>query len=85
MKKEIHPQYYPNAKIACACGNVLVAGSTQPEMRVEICSNCHPFFTGTEKLVDTRGTVERFKARQTRASEIKATKPAKKARKSRSA
>jgi len=63
MKKNIHPQYYPEAKVYCACGNKFTVGSTLPEIKVEICSNCHPFYTGKEKLVDTKGRVERFKKR----------------------
>jgi len=63
MKKDIHPQYYPNATIKCACGATYTAGSTTPEIIVEICSACHPFFTGKQKLLDTAGRVDRFKAR----------------------
>jgi large subunit ribosomal protein L31 len=61
MKKDIHPKYYPNAKIICACGHIITTGSTQPELKVEICSACHPFYTGKEKLIDTAGRVEKFK------------------------
>jgi large subunit ribosomal protein L31 len=61
MKKDIHPKYYPQAKIICACGNVIKTGSTVPEMKTEICSACHPFFTGKKKLLDTTGRVDRFK------------------------
>jgi large subunit ribosomal protein L31 len=61
MKKDIHPKYYPKAKITCACGNVVETGSTTEEMSVEICSACHPFYTGNKKLVDTTGRVDRFK------------------------
>lgn len=60
MKKDIHPTYYPTAKVTCACGNTFTTGSTQPEIRVEICSACHPFYTGKQKLMDDRGRVERF-------------------------
>jgi large subunit ribosomal protein L31 len=63
MKKDIHPTYHPNAKIKCACGNIMAVGSTQPESRVEICSACHPFYTGKAKLVDAAGRVEKFKKR----------------------
>ena len=62
MKKDIHPKYV-DATITCVCGNVVHTRSTVPEMRVEICSNCHPFFTGKQKLVDTAGRVERFRRR----------------------
>ena len=63
MKKEIHPPYYPKAKVTCSCGNVFEVGSTKPEIQVEICSSCHPFFTGSEKVIDTAGRVEKFKTR----------------------
>ena len=56
----MHPKYY-QAKVVCACGNVFTVGSTLPEIKVEVCANCHSFFTGQEKLVDTAGRVERFK------------------------
>lgn len=62
MKKDIHPEYV-DARIVCACGNVIETRSTVPEIHVEICSNCHPFFTGKQKLVDTAGRVEKFRAR----------------------
>ena len=73
MKTEIHPKYTTEAKVKCACGNEFVTGSTKPEIEVEICYNCHPFYTGKEKLidiagrVDTVGKVERFKARRAKA------------------
>jgi large subunit ribosomal protein L31 len=59
MKEKIHPKYY-NAKVRCACGNEFEIGSTKKEIKVEICSKCHPFFTGKQKLVDTAGRVEKF-------------------------
>ena len=62
MKDGIHPKYGP-AVIRCACGNVIETRSTKPEIRVEICSKCHPFFTGKQKLVDTGGRVDRFNRR----------------------
>jgi len=67
MKKEIHPQYFPEAKIECACGNKFSTGSTKEHIRVEICSKCHPFYTGTEKIVDAAGRVEKFKNRRAAA------------------
>lgn len=70
MKKGIHPNWFPEAKVSCTCGNSFTTGSTVPEIRVEICSNCHPFFTGTQKLVDTLGQVERFQ-RKTADSKVK--------------
>jgi large subunit ribosomal protein L31 len=62
MKEGIHPKYGP-AVIRCACGNVIETRSTKPEIRVEICSKCHPFFTGKQKLVDSGGRVDRFNKR----------------------
>jgi len=63
MKDKIHPKYYDNAKVTCLCGNTFTTGSTKPELRVEICSKCHPFYTGQQRIVDTMGRVERFKKR----------------------
>jgi len=60
MKEGIHPQYYPEAKVICACGNTWTTGSTVPEIRVDVCSNCHPFYTGEQRIVDTEGQVDRF-------------------------
>ncbi len=60
MKKGIHPQYYEEATVKCACGNEFKVGSTKKEIRVEICSKCHPFFTGEMKFVDTEGRIEKF-------------------------
>lgn len=60
MKKDIHPKY-EKTTIACACGNEITVGSTKSDIRVEICSQCHPFFTGKQKLVDTAGRIERFR------------------------
>ncbi len=67
MKKEIHPKYNAEAKVICSCGNKFTVGSTMPEVNIEICSACHPFFTGDEKIIDTAGRVERFKKRQAAA------------------
>ncbi len=74
MKKDIHPQYHPNAKATCACGNTFVTGSTKPELRVELCSNCHPFFTGTQKLVDTSRRVEKFQERAAKRAVVAASR-----------
>ena len=63
MKKDIHPSYNTEAKIICACGNVIVTGSTDDEIKTELCSKCHPFYTGKQKLVDSAGRVDKFKAR----------------------
>lgn len=67
MKKDIHPKYYEKAKVTCACGHTFTVGSTAPEISVEICSRCHPFYTGREQLIDTAGRVEKFKARREKA------------------
>ncbi len=64
MKADIHPKWYSEAKVACACGNTFTVGATLPEINVEICSNCHPFYTGQLKFVDTAGRVEKFRVRQ---------------------
>ena len=78
MKPDIHPTYYPDAKVTCAsCGRTWTTGSTKKEFRVDICSNCHPFFTGRQKLIDTEGRVERFTKKygaQTSESRKKAAK-----------
>ena len=76
MKADIHPKYYPEAKVSCACGAVFAVGSTSPELHIEVCGNCHPFYTGAEKVMDTAGRVERFKtkmAKKTAAPRIKKT------------
>lgn len=70
MKADIHPNWNPEAKVSCACGNVFTTGSTVPEIRVELCSNCHPYFTGQQKFVDTLGQVDRF-VKKTEVSKIK--------------
>ena len=71
MKKDIHPEYHKTI-VHCACGNEFETGSTAKEIRVEICSNCHPFFTGKQKLVDSAGRVERFKSKYAQVMENKA-------------
>ena len=67
MKKEIHPIYYEAAVVTCACGNKFKVGSTKEKLSVEICSACHPFYTGLEKIMDTAGRVEKFKTRRAKA------------------
>ncbi len=81
MKKEIHPTYYPDAVVTCACGNTWKTGSTKQEIRTEVCSKCHPFFTGEQaRLIDMEGQVDRFykklQARQEHVSEQKRKKAA---------
>jgi large subunit ribosomal protein L31 len=60
MKKDIHPEYFPEAVVRCACGNTWTTGSTVPEVRTDVCSACHPFFTGEQRIVDSEGRVDRF-------------------------
>lgn len=86
VKEKIHPNWYPEAKVHCACGAAFTTGSTMKEIAVEICSACHPLFTGTQKLIDTAGRVDKFNQRAAAAEKKKqeaaqrqATKDAKKA------
>lgn len=78
MKKDIHPKYYDNAKVTCVCGNSFTTGSTLPEIKVEICSACHPFYTGKQKLVDTARRVEKFQAKIDAKAKTAATRKGKK-------
>ncbi len=61
MKQGIHPTYFIDAKVVCACGNVFTTGSTEKELHTEVCSNCHPFYTGKQKLLDAAGSIDKFK------------------------
>lgn len=86
MKEKIHPNWFPEAKVHCACGAAFTTGSTMKEIAVEICSACHPLFTGTQKLIDTAGRVDKFNQRaaaaakkQEEAARRQAAKDAKKA------
>jgi large subunit ribosomal protein L31 len=72
MKAEIHPTYYPNAQVTCSCGATWTTGSTVPEIRTDVCSTCHPFYTGEQRIVDTAGQVERFMKRLERRQSDKA-------------
>ena len=74
MKKDIHPKYYPSARVQCACGNTFTVGSTKEFIEVEVCSQCHPFYSGREKMVDTMGQVQKFRKRLARKEEIKKKK-----------
>ncbi len=76
MKQGIHPTYHKDANVKCACGATFLVGSIEKEIKVEICSNCHPFYTGKQKLVDTAGRVDKFKARMEAANKAKAVKNA---------
>lgn len=78
MKSNIHPQYYSDVQVACVCGNTFTTGSTKPQIKVEICAACHPFYTGTQKFVDTVGNVQKFQNRQKAAAIKQATVSVKK-------
>jgi len=67
MKKDIHPKYFPKANMLCACGGKFSVGSTKEKLEIEVCSNCHPFYTGGQKIIDTAGRVERFRQRAAKA------------------
>ena len=69
MKPKIHPKYYDNATVTCGCGNTFTVGSTKPTLHVDICSKCHPFYTGQQRIVDTAGQVDRFMKRLERTAE----------------
>ena len=81
MKKNIHPQYYPQAKASCACGHSFTICSTVPEIKVEVCSNCHPFYTGKQKFIYTAGRLDKFKTRLAAQKDIAAARKGKKAKK----
>jgi large subunit ribosomal protein L31 len=78
MKENLHPQYFTNAKVVCACGNSFITGSTKQELHVEICSNCHPFYTGKQNLLDIAGTIDKFKKRTSKSADIKSKRISKK-------
>jgi large subunit ribosomal protein L31 len=63
MKEKIHPKFFNDAQVVCSCGNTWTVGSTKKQLKVELCSKCHPFFTGERRMMDTAGRVERFKQR----------------------
>ncbi|MCS7286660.1 MAG: 50S ribosomal protein L31 [Anaerolineae bacterium] len=70
MKKGIHPEFYTDAQVICACGNTFITGATKKVIRTDVCSACHPFFTGEQRIVDTGGQVERFKRRAQKTEEL---------------
>ena len=76
MRKDIHPKYYPEAKVVCSCGNTFTTGSTKELIRTDVCSVCHPFFTGEQRIVDTAGQVERFMKRLEKREEFAAEEKA---------
>jgi large subunit ribosomal protein L31 len=69
MKAKIHPKYFPQTRVICACGNIFTVGSTVQELKVDICSACHPFYTGEQRIVDTAGQVDRFMKRLERTAD----------------
>lgn len=81
MKQGIHPVYYDNAQVICSCGNTFTTGSTKQIIKIEICSKCHPFFTGQMKFVDTKGQIQKFKAKQQVAAHMADQVAKKKAKK----
>lgn len=82
MKKAIHPTYATDAKITCACGTVYQIGSTSPDIQVELCAACHPFYTGKQKIIDTARRVEKFQERASLKAGAKTGKKAKAAKRS---
>lgn len=83
MKKDIHPTYYTDAKITCACGATYVTGSTVKERHVELCAACHPFYTGKDKLVDTAGRVDRYQRMVAKRASVATVRRGRKAKKAR--
>lgn len=81
MKKNIHPEYNEEVKVTCACGNTFTIGSTLKEIRVELCNECHPFYTGKQKLVDAARRVEKFQEKMSKVSAVAATRKGKKVKK----
>jgi large subunit ribosomal protein L31 len=81
VKDKIHPKWYPDAKVSCACGSTFTTGSTLPSISVEICSACHPLFTGQQKFIDTAGRVDKFNQRVAQAEKKKAEATARKQKK----
>jgi large subunit ribosomal protein L31 len=81
MKKDIHPQYFKNAKATCTCGATFELGSTASEIRNDICSKCHPVYTGNKKYIDSAGRLDKFKERMTKTAQLKDKLKAEKAKK----
>lgn len=81
MKTAIHPTYFNDTKVTCACGNTFTTGSTLKEIRIELCNQCHPFYTGKQKFVDTARRVEKFQEKMGRVSAVAATRKGKKVKK----
>lgn len=81
MKAAVHPQYNPAAQVVCSCGNRFTVGSTKDSIHIELCNNCHPFYTGTARFVDSASRIERFKMKQDIASKVKTVKKEKEEKK----
>ncbi len=81
MKSSIHPTYYSDSQVTCACGNKFTTGSTLKKIDVEVCSQCHPFFTGQQKFVDIKGRIDKFKEKEAKGVAYKAKKEAQKTKK----
>lgn len=81
MKTAVHPQYYTDTKVTCACGNTFTTGSTLKEIRIELCNQCHPFYTGKQKFVDTARRVEKFQEKMSRVSAAAAKRKGRKVKK----
>jgi len=77
MKKDIHPKYFENCTVTCACGNTFITGSTQENIKIELCSKCHPFYTGKQKLVDTARRVEKFQEKVSKTAAAAKTRKGK--------
>ena len=77
MKQEIHPTYHTSATVTCACGNTFSTGSTKDTVQTELCNRCHPFFTGTQKIIDSARRVEKFETRQSKKARVVRTKKTK--------
>lgn len=71
MKTGIHPKYFDSVEIRCSCGNIIISGSTKEKLKTELCSKCHPFYTGQQKLIDTAGRVDKFQAKRKKATDMK--------------
>lgn len=78
MKKEIHPKYFKNAKVTCTCGNIFEIGSTSETLDVELCSKCHPFYSGKQKLIDESGVINRYQSRLKKNEDASKTRKGKK-------
>ena len=85
MKANIHPQYFPQSQVTCACGNIFNVGSTKQSIKVDLCHKCHPFYTGVARFTDTRGTIQKFQEQQKVAAAKQAVVKAKKEEKAKDA